>query len=392
MTVKKNATDYWFTIESYVYIGLTNQCVLLYNTLDGATIESDKTEVIELLQETLQKDNYGIILLTDKKYQNKNINAFIKELREKYMGDIIAVTLSKGKPIQLLPFFNFSDPDKFEIYKKHNFSSYRNALKNLSEISIHIDNTTDTTKLIPFLQLVPEKLTFNIIGNLGVVTNYRELLLFFNQHPSPKNILCSYKNLMPLQPAFENNFSYRISINFPIDFQQWNNSMQILLNQTLPFEYVFNVSSLDDCQQSEQLIERFKIENFQLIPVYTGDNIRFFEENVFLAKEDILSTSMSIKDFFANQSINIYDFGKITIRPNGDAYANVNHPALGNIYTNSIFDLIHKEIGEGKSWLNIRNQAPCNNCVFQWLCPPPSNYEIAIGRPNLCHVKTGTTS
>lgn len=42
---------------------------------------------------------------------------------------------------------------------------------------------------------------------------------------------------------------------------------------------------------------------------------------------------------------------------------------------------------EGKSWFNIRNQPPCNSCIYQWLCPPPSNYEIAIGRPNLCHVK-----
>ena len=163
--------------------------------------------------------------------------------------------------------------------------------------------------------------------------------------------------------------------------------MQLLLNQTLPFEYVFNVSSLDDCQQSEQLIEQFQIEKYQINPVYTGDNIGFFEENVFLSKEDILSTSISIKDIFANQAVNFYDFGKINIIPNGDAYANINYPRLGNIYTHGIYEIVQKEVEEGKSWFRIRNQAPCNDCVYQWLCPPPSNYEIAIGRPNLCHVK-----
>ena len=85
--------------------------------------------------------------------------------------------------------------------------------------------------------------------------------------------------------------------------------------------------------------------------------------------------------------MNIYDFGKINIMPNGDVYANLNHPILGNIYTDSLYEIVHKEVEEGKSWLRIRNEAPCNDCVYQWLCPPPSNYEIAIGRSNLCHVK-----
>ena len=301
------------------------------------------------------------------------------------MGDVIDVALSKGKPVQLLPYFNF--PNKYDIYKRHNFTPVKNVLENLSEINIHVDGTTDVTKLIPFLQSIPGSPTFNIVGNIGEVAQYNELLSFFDQHLSSKNIVCSYQNVIALQPTFEHNFSYRISVRFPIDEQQWNRSSQILLSQTLPFEYVFEVSSFEDCQQAEQLVEKFQIEKFRLNPVYTGNNIRFFEENVFLSKEDILSASMTIKDFFTHQAINIYDFGKIHILPTGDAYANLNHPALGNIDTDNIYEIVNKEVDEGQSWFRIRNQAPCNECVYQWLCPPPSNYEIAIGRPNLCHVK-----
>jgi pseudo-rSAM protein len=380
----QTAIDYWFTIEPYVFVGLTNKCVLLYNTLDRAIIESDKTEVIELLRETLQEESCGVVLLTNEQYKQKNINDFICELREKYMGDTIDVALSKGKPVQLLPYFNF--PDKLEIYKKHNFSPLKNILENLSEISIHVDATTDLTKLIPYLKSIPGNPTFNIIGNVEDVTNYSELISYFDQYLFPKNLLCSYKNVITLQPNFENNFSYRISVHFPIDMQLWNHSRRILLNQTLPVEYVFDVSSEEDNQQVEQFVEQFQIEKYRLNPIYTGDNIRFFEKNVFLTKEDILSASMSIKDFFSRQSMNLYDFGKINIMPNGDAYANLNHPALGNIYTDNIYEIVHREVETGKSWFRIRNLAPCNVCVYQWLCPPPSNYEIAIGRPNLCHV------
>jgi pseudo-rSAM protein len=386
MTSIKTATDYWFTIEPYVYVNITNTYALLYNTLDGVTLESDKVEIIKLLQETLLKENCGVVLLTSERYKQKNINSFIKKLREKYMGDIIDVTLSMGKPVQLLPFFNFSD--KHELYKKHNFSPYKNILENLSEINIHIDYTTNITNLISFLKSAPGNLTFNIMGNIEDATNYKELLSFLNLYSSPKNIVCSYTNIISLQPDFENNFSYRVFVNFPTDLQQWNNSRQLLLNQTLPFEYVFELTSLDDWQQAEQLIGQFQIEKYHLKSIYTGHNIEFFEENVFLTREDIFSIPISIKDIFSNQSINIFDFGKINIMPDGDVYANVNHPVLGNMYTHSISEIIQNEIEEGKSWFRIRNQAPCTTCIYQWLCPPPSDYEIAIGgRPNLCHVK-----
>jgi pseudo-rSAM protein len=385
MIPPKTVINYWFTVEPYVYINIVNNRVLLYNTLDGVTIESDKIEVIELLQDILLKENCGVILLINERYGKKDINNFIKELREKYMGDIIDVSLSKGKPVQLLPFINFYEGH--EIYRKQNITSHKNILVNLSEISIHVGHITDTTKLLSFLQSLPENLIFNLIVNVEGITNGNALLTFLDQRLSLKNILCSYKNIIPLQPTFDNNFSYRISIDFPIDIQQWNKSIQLLLNQTLPVEYIFDVRSVDDCQQAKQLIEQFQIEKYQLNPIYTGNNIGFFEENVFLTKENILSTIMSIKDIFINQAMNVYDFGKINVMANGDAYANVNHPTLGNVYTHSIHEIVSNEIEEGKSWFRIRDQAPCNNCLYQWLCPSPSNHEIAMDRPNLCHIK-----
>jgi pseudo-rSAM protein len=342
---------------------------------------------MELLLEMIQKENCGVVLLTNERYQNKNINAFIRELRGKYMGDIIDVALSKGKPIQLHPFFNFQDVDKFGIYKKHNFFSHTNIFEILYKICIYIDHTTDIKKLIPFLQSIPDNITFDVIGTIRDVVDYGELLSFFDRYSSPKNITCSYINMITLQSIFENNFSYNIMVNFPIDMQQWNNSRQLLLNQMFPFEYTFAVTSVADCHQAEQLIERFHIKKYHLKPVYTGENIQFFEENVFLTKKDILDTSLSIKDFFAHQVMNIYDFGKINIMPDGDVYANVKHSMLGNIYTHSIHEIVRNEIEKGTSWFRIRNQTPCDDCVYQWLCPSPSDYEIAISRPNLCHVK-----
>lgn len=381
----KNVSDYWFTIEPYVFVDIKSKHVLLYNTLDGVTIESTNEKIVELLQETLQEENCGVALLTHERYRQEEICCFVDELREKFMGDVINVSLSDGKPVQILPFYNYSKEQ--ELYKKNNFSSYKNILEKLFEISLYIDATTNITKLIHFLITLPKNLTFNIVGNMEEVPNYSELFSYLDHCSSPKNLLCSYKNIIPLQPIFAHNFSYQISVSFPINVERWNHAMKVLLSQALPVEFVFEVSSEEDVQLSEQLIEQHQIDKYRLRPNYTGNNIRFFENEVFLSKEDILSTPMTMKDFFARQAMNLYDFGKITILPNGDVYANLNHPSLGNIYVNNIHEILHKEVEEGKSWFRVRNHPPCTDCVYQWICPSPSNYEIAIGRSNLCHVK-----
>lgn len=381
----KNVSDYWFTIEPYVFVDIKSKHVLLYNTLDGVTIESTNEKIVELLQETLQEENCGVALLTHERYRQEEICCFVDELREKFMGDVINISLSDGKPVQILPFYNYSKEQ--ELYKKNNFSSYKNILEKLFEISLYIDATTNITKLIHFLITLPKNLTFNIVGNMEEVPNYSELFSYLDHCSSPKNLLCSYKNIIPLQPIFAHNFSYQISVSFPINVERWNHAMKVLLSQALPVEFVFEVSSEEDVQLSEQLIEQHQIDKYRLKPNYTGNNIRFFENEVFLSKEDILSTPMTMKDFFARQAMNLYDFGKITILPNGDVYANLNHPSLGNIYVNNIHEILHKEVEEGKSWFRVRNHPPCTDCVYQWICPSPSNYEIAIGRSNLCHVK-----
>ena len=159
MKYKEITTDYWFTIEPYVFISIVNNSLLLYNTLDGKTIESDKADVIELLGEILKKENCGVTLLKKEVYKHDDINAFVCELREKFMGDVIDVSLSKGKPVQLLPFFNLSN--KHELYKKMNFSPRKNILENLSEISIYVDCKTDEANLFPFfIDTVHQKISY----------------------------------------------------------------------------------------------------------------------------------------------------------------------------------------------------------------------------------------
>lgn len=182
--METSITGWWFTIEPYVYIGLTSECVLLYNTLDGEYIESNKVEIIQLLKKLLERNNQGVVYLTNEDIQNRIVESFVDEVREKYMGDIIDIALSNEKPVQILPLFNFLDNEKLEVYKRHNFSVSRNLLENLFEITIHVNNETDICAFLNFLKSVPSKIIFNIYGKLNDVVNNERLLSFLDNSSS----------------------------------------------------------------------------------------------------------------------------------------------------------------------------------------------------------------
>ena len=134
------------------------------------------------------------------------------------------------------------------------------------------------------------------------------------------------------------------------------------------------------------IIKNFLIEKYILNPIF-NNNIEFFSENVFLKKEDIFSNVISMREIFRNQKMNANNFGTLYILPDGEVKANMNTLPLGDIKTDSLLNLIHKEMIENTAWRSIRNISPCNKCLYQWLCPPLSNYEFVIDQPNLCDIK-----
>ncbi len=129
-----------------------------------------------------------------------------------------------------------------------------------------------------------------------------------------------------------------------------------------------------------------RITNFCIEPIYTGANMDFFSEHVFLEKEDIFSSVISMREIFRNQKLNANNFGALTILSDGSAKANMNARTIGNIHQDSILDLIYREMTSNSAWRVIRNKGVCSNCLYRFLCPPPSSYETAIGKPNLCHI------
>lgn len=149
--------------------------------------------------------------------------------------------------------------------------------------------------------------------------------------------------------------------------------------------FSFLVRSEAELEKYMSDIEEYQLNDHSFIPIF-DNNLKFFEDNVFLTEDDILNSKLTKRNIFINQSVNSNFFGALTILPDGGIYSNVNRPAIGTIDDN-ILEIISSEMKEDHSWRYIRNQKPCSDCLYQWLCPSPSNYEFVINKPNLCFVR-----
>ncbi len=375
----KRMEKYWLMIEPYVYINIAEEGLLLYNTLDGVTIESKESEIMALVHELLCEENVGVVELDASSLDRMAIQSFVQELREKYMGDVIDQSLLKVKPVQVLPVINYPQ------WRGNgcDFDFLEDWSTMLLEVTAHLDRSTDLVRLATYLQVLPENTAIVLEGDPSIFSDaflWERIVC----RSAPKTIACSYDHCSSLMKNSFNGFGYQITVHFPVNLGCWEAAVQWGRSLGDLVSYRFEVASEVDCQAAVGLAEDAAIEKYQLFPVYTGNNLDFFRKNVFLTHEDILATRLTMRDFFRRRAINENDFGKLHILPNGDIYANRHYPALGNVATHDFLTIIQKEIKEGCSWLRIRNQEPCANCLYRDLCPSPSDYELEIGCPNLC--------
>jgi pseudo-rSAM protein len=352
-------------------------------------IEIQNSAIITLIHNIFNKKNCGVIKLSKEQLNDATVIRFIMNIREKFIGDIIPVSLSDGKPVQLIPILNFQQ-DINRLNKQSSMSIGENIINNLHEIEFRFIQSGDVSidLLINFLLRTENITALRISGCYWNYYKFSELLCFLNSYTSDKTMIVSYKdvnsNLLNIYSLSKKCTLY-IHVDFPFEQKIWDTIWFVI--KQYPCHIIFDITSNNDYNNAKKIVSKYEITNFRFSPFYTSRNIRFFQKQVFLTKESILSEPLSLKEIYAHQIINTFDFGKLTVLSNGDVYANINFPSLGNIATHSIHELLYKEMTEGNSWLRIRDQKPCSECVYQWLCPSPSDYELIIGKPNLCHVK-----
>jgi len=138
-----NKYYYWLYIEPYVYLSIKKENILLYNCLNGKSIEYTNNSLISILIKRLnRKDNLYVIELMDNELLNPEINKLIKRLKRNFFGDIINSKYSNGRPIQFKPIINIQK-NKNYLKKSRDLNVGKNMMRYLSEVTIYINDECD---------------------------------------------------------------------------------------------------------------------------------------------------------------------------------------------------------------------------------------------------------
>ena len=408
----ENTITYWFGILPHVFYVKKGAQILLYNTQNGSYIVSSDADVIALTEEMHLKNNLGIIALTQSQLQHSIIAKFVQESKEKNICMFQEQDPDKPKPVQLMPILNLQrDVDKLKLDKSRSVGE--GIMDYLTDVTVilnddcrhsclgcesydkqffHCSKTTNGQQLaantvIRFLEDIRYTALRRLAFTGGDILSYRQwekLNDYFVENEIRPYIGIHYQNIIGDKVNMLKDYPIELFVTFPVNEQLFSDSFRSLNDFTV--NYLFAVASEDDCNMAEKLIQEYNISHYEYRAFYNGKNLDFFENQVFLTQDDIMSEPIAQRTIFAHQKLNTLFFGKIILLPNGDVKANTNGSVLGNIYNEYISKILEKELTGTDFWRKIRDQKPCVDCLFQFLCPSPSNYELAIGRNNLCHI------
>jgi len=410
----------YFTIEPYVYISIKKNRAFLYNILNQKIIESDYPSIINVIKKLKRGNQLQVIKLNwDQVKKEREVFQFLKKARNYFMGDLIHSPKAFTKPVQLIPMSGLQED---EDEKKRHFSFAKRGKIYLREITLFINASCDLDcnicrhayKQVPCCfktRSTPQELDLEIIkkilketdtgfltkinicgGNILKYKKYSELVDLLEKSNITKALYIHYLNLTSSAAGFNipdhQSFLLNILVTFPVKQETFKEILFQLKNKNLNFKVVFITQTERELFQAQDILKRFRIDQFSFSPYYNGKNITFFKKYVYVKKKNLLRSKPSIKDILARKVVNHNYFGHLVIQNSGDVYASTNdNKPMGNISSDSIGQFVCKELQKKNRWLKTRDRVkPCRDCHYQLLCPSISNYEYAIGKNNLCTI------
>lgn len=404
---------YWFYLEPYVYTSFVDEFVLLYNTLDGHYIESRNPGIRDIILQCKEIPE-SVVLLSESEINSPETNLFISRLRNYFMGDIIDSAYSTGNPIQLMPILNIqTEINRIKTIDERSIGE--NILLYLNEFVFYANSPSafpnrnypsniplnwekggnDFTCIHTLLKQLPrsiiENFTITIVTkNLEMLVGEKELMRVLSASEAKKRFDLYYRDNIPVllnHILKDDKLSITLNIDFPVDEKTFCDIFLLFAEDKIgKVEYAFFISSINDMDEANRLIEKYKISSYVLRPCYTGYNDDFFRNNIFLEKDDLLSEPVSMRNIFLHQSLNISFFGKLHVSAAGDVFSGIFSPKLGSANQQTLPELLSKEFCTTQAWFRLRNDEPCNKCLYQWLCPAPGNYELLLKKKDLCQI------
>jgi pseudo-rSAM protein len=408
--------DYWFALKSGVYVEFKQGGMLLYDTHTGNHIETGFAKAISLISQMYEPKNLGVTLLDKDIQKDADIQNFVKEILGKRMGDLLETEKNPVKPVRLVPILNLQkDIDKLKDKQSIETFVGKDIINYLLEVNIYLNdrcdgtcpqckkyctqircctaNNTDRGLSVADLENIFRQIRYspagriNILGGnilkYGSINNLRKALLpFENTFQNVLHYYLHYENYE--QNEMIESSKLELTVHFPVNTVFFNTIWSTVDKENTTIHFI--VENEEQYSEAEELTGKLNIEKYTVLPFYTGKNLDFFRDSLFVGREEIFSEILPIRKIFRNQKLNSNFFGTLYIFPDGTVKASMNTEIIGNIKSNTMLELLYKELLENTAWRKIRDSRPCSECVYQFLCPAPSDYERATGRMNLCNI------
>lgn len=391
------------TINKDTFIWLQETKGLAYNASNFKSFEFDISDEIQKICEHFHRlDNLYEVVLEESYNADIRLKEWIDNMLR--IGSARITSFDKGSVPSLKPVL-MVQYDLNKIVKDRSFTEAINCLK---EITIHLNGLNllkeeedyykqfiyptgligelAIDKLRSFLEHVPQKenVKLNFVGDYASYSAVNELLEELDERINTIAFYFRIEDFYRLGNLVQNVIG-KYAVYLHCKCTDELSKYVEFAKQKIDHPYFsFLVASEDDIQVVET-IDKNGLK-YNITPLYTGKNGIFFEEYIYISREDCLDSKIGKRHLFMNQALNGNFFGKLEILPDGSVCDNPNFSKLGFIDDN-FFELLLSVFKQNRPWFYIRNQEPCTRCLYQWICPPPSNYEIVIGCPNLCHVK-----
>lgn len=411
----KAKQKYWFYLEPYTFIFQAGDHVIIYNTLNSAyLLVPNDAFTLEILNQLNDASNGYCLTLDENQLSNTVFKQFAQKVQENFSGGLVVAESEMSKPFLFKPMLFLNTNIRKSQEKDLSFLGER-ILENLNEVTLYLPEMEERSykdRYVDCYKQMLHPISWN--SECLKVSDYLSFLLDLNASGVSKvNILSGnlarneyfldlYSTIVGCR--FKKSY-YLLFDNLLRKCKDWllekDTEMTVLVHsgfdQKCVEEWVdffssynviwqFVVSSEKDVQEVE-LLDLPTTVRMELKPYYTGSNMTFFRKYIFSSLEDIIAEPLSRKTIFRRQTLNENFFGKLTVLPSGKVYANVNCNPIGCYPQDSLKKLVFKELTHSSAWFRLRDQQPCCECVNKYLCPSVSNYELVIGRDNLCTVK-----
>lgn len=401
--------DYWFSLTETVYVSFEeSDSVLLYHTEKGCHAYSRLPKIVTLIEDVYNPNNMGVVNLNEY-LPDGDIEAFIDRLLESGLCKLKAQTKDAPKPINFLPILNLQNDverlkeigeekmigDNISTYLTHAVIHLNSECgKHCPHCGIWHKQTLCCTAIEPPRAMRLERLK-EIVGQLAAISVQVIDLVGGDLRAYP--YLDQLHALVEQYPQFNwhmwqhgmncEGFDFgkaKADVILSVPFGISDGFEDLKNNSNVRFHLL--VENEMQVEQAEYLIAGIKAERCEWVPVFNGENLKFFEDNVFLNEDDIMSAPVSMREIFCHQKLNTNYFGVFHFFANGEVKADVNGETVGRFPEKSVLELVYEELLNNTAWRRIRGGTRCSECRFRYLCPSPGNYETVIGKDFLCHV------